>query len=215
MNADSLARAAADTARFAEPHLSKFGAAGLSPAQQEAFVRAVDSWHEFYLLAGTAAVTLVGLLFVALSFHLDTLLHESKAHLLASARLTFMNFVFVLILSLMFLIPDLGPGMIAIFTGMLCVIGTGFTIWNHWSHRRSRGATTHDGFLRRRLMLGYVGFAYGLTAVWQLLVHPSPLKLTGFVALVCVMLANAAGASWDLLVQVGKLRRAQEITEPK
>jgi len=58
------------------------GEGGLSPATLATLLGAIEHWHEFYLLAGTAAVTLVGLLFVALSFHLDTLLHESKTHLL-------------------------------------------------------------------------------------------------------------------------------------
>ena len=31
----------------------------------------VEHWHEFYLMTGTAAVTLAGLLFVAISLHVD------------------------------------------------------------------------------------------------------------------------------------------------
>ena len=34
------------------------------------FQTALSGWHDFYILAGTAAATLVGLLFVGLSLHL-------------------------------------------------------------------------------------------------------------------------------------------------
>jgi hypothetical protein len=35
----------------------------------EAFTQAVEGWHDFYLMIGTAAATLVGLLFVSLSLN--------------------------------------------------------------------------------------------------------------------------------------------------
>src|SRR5262249_34662541 len=59
-----------------------------------------DRWHEFYLMAGTAAVTLAGLLFVALSLHLDRLVDESHEHLLALARVTLVSFTMVLFASM-------------------------------------------------------------------------------------------------------------------
>src|SRR6187399_736541 len=93
--------------------------AGLT--QAEMVTHAIEGWHEFYLLAGTAAVTLVGLLFVALSFHLDALLHEQRAHLLHAARLAFMNFLFVLMLSLFFLIPLNTPQLLGVSIFVLSV----------------------------------------------------------------------------------------------
>ena len=69
------------------------------------WVEFIASWHEFYLMAGTAAVTLAGLLFVAISIHVDTLVHESREHLLALARLILFSYVGVMLLSLMMLVP--------------------------------------------------------------------------------------------------------------
>jgi len=42
------------------------------------FQAAVGGWHDFYLLAGTAAATLVGLLFVGLSLHLRIVIASSE-----------------------------------------------------------------------------------------------------------------------------------------
>ena len=44
------------------------------------FAEQLDRWHEFYLMAGTAAVTLMGLLFVAVSLHLDAVVRDDAAH---------------------------------------------------------------------------------------------------------------------------------------
>jgi len=49
-------------------------------ARSGTFAEWVHGWHEFYLMTGTAAVTLAGLLFVALSLHLDRLVEKNKVH---------------------------------------------------------------------------------------------------------------------------------------
>ncbi len=71
-----------------------------------ALYRALEGWHDYYLLAGTAAVTFMGLLFVSLSLHLERVTHESGRHLEATAREAFSSFLIVLFVSLMMLIPS-------------------------------------------------------------------------------------------------------------
>jgi hypothetical protein len=221
VSADTLTRVLADTSAAiqqggasAEGVWMRLGAHQMGPERLQAFVHAVEGWREFYLLAGTAAVTLVGLLFVALSFHLDTLLHESKAHLLSAARVTFMNFIFLLVLSLMFLVPNSGPGMLAIFTIAIGAIGLVFSLVSGWRNRRQLGPTGHEKFLRRRLTITNLAFLLTLLTGWLMLSDPRPVWLYNYVSLVCLLLGNGAGASWDLLVQVGRLRRSQE-TKPQ
>lgn len=173
----------------------------------------MEGWHEFYLLAGTAAVTMMALLYVALALHLDVLLHENKAHLLTHARQTLLSYIFVLVMSLMFLIPFQNARMIGITLTALGVVGLGVQIVTLMSSRRSARDGEHDRFLARRtrvLFVGYggifvIGLAIALTHVPYFTYY-----LVGFV---CMLLGNAAGSSWDLLVQVGKIKRAQEMKE--
>lgn len=174
----------------------------------ERVAASLEGWHEFYLLAGTAAVTLVGLLFVALSFHLDTLLHDHRAHLLAAARLAFMNFVFVLMLSLFFLIPHSSPLLLGVTCTVLSVFTLGLVLVAGWRSRMKSRATEHEKFLRRRYLIS--GFVMGISVVSSvsLVLEPRPTLLYDLVAVVCATLANAAGMSWDLLVQVGRIRKA-------
>jgi len=168
----------------------------------------LEKWHDFYLLAGTAAVTLVGLLFVALSFHLDTLLHDSKTHLLAAARMAFMNFIYVLLLSLFFLMPDappvaIGGGVLALSAVILC-----FLVWNAMHARHSAALTEHERFLRRRFAIAGLVLGISIVASINFLAEPRHIFLLQMVTVTAVMLANAAGMAWDLLVQVGRIRKS-------
>jgi len=61
-------------------------------------------WHDFYILAGTAAATLVGLLFVGLSLHLQIVVTTSEVRSLA--RVTLVNFAAVVFLALFMVIPE-------------------------------------------------------------------------------------------------------------
>ena len=64
----------------------------------------VQSWHDFYLVAGTASATLVGLLFVSLSLHLRAVLARPEVRGLA--RSTLANFALVLLVALVLVIPQ-------------------------------------------------------------------------------------------------------------
>ncbi|HEV2105589.1 MAG TPA: hypothetical protein VGU27_07635 [Candidatus Eisenbacteria bacterium] len=178
-------------------------------AQAEAFARAVQGWHEFYLLAGTAAATLVGLLFVSLSFHLDALLHESKAHLLRASQATFTYFVFVLVMSLMFLIPAQGPVFMGLWVAFDSVVFLGVTLHSMWKTRGVHDAHGHDRFMRRRQRAALIAFVFALGNSVALILEHDPLLLYNYVAPVCLLLGSAAGTAWDLLVEVGRLRRAE------
>lgn len=165
-----------------------------------------EHWHEFYLMAGTAAVTLAGLLFVALSLHLDRLVEESHEHLLALARVTLLSYTFVLFASMFMLVPATSKRQTAIMLGGMAIVGLG------WLIRLTRAARHHDeaGFsralMRRRLLPPIIGMLLMLlTAIGlgQGIVE----MLYAMVGSMCMILGNAAGTSWDLLVQIARHRR--------
>ena len=169
---------------------------------------ALEGWHDFYLLSGTASVTLAGLLFVSLSFNLEHLLHESRVHLLRFARNTMLTYVLVLILSLLMLVPHVPVAGIALEILVLGLILGGWSLFSlaGWM-RRDDTTFTRRHRLRRSLppivasllMLsaGY-GFGQGET---DGLVAMSPA--------VCLLLASAVWSSWDLLVGVARARRGE------
>ena len=73
------------------------------------FASAVDQWHDFYVMTGTVSATLVGLLFVSVSLHAELMPDPAATGALASARHTFGNFILILLIALVFVIPAQSP----------------------------------------------------------------------------------------------------------
>jgi len=73
----------------------------------EDFAAIIDEWHDFYMLAGSAAATLLGLLFVAVSLHIDTIAKTRKSSdVVEFARRTLSNFLVILAFAFIFVIPS-------------------------------------------------------------------------------------------------------------
>jgi len=166
----------------------------------------MDSWHEFYLMTGTAAVTLAGLLFVALSLHLEMLVEERYSAMLVVARSTLSSFVTVLVVSLMLLAPDLTMRL----TGVMLVTFVG--VFTLVSYRQMGNALKdhHEDFprqlLRRRLLAPIAGNLIMLLVGLALLAG-LPEMLFLMISVMCLLLANAIWSSWDLLVRIAQAKR--------
>lgn len=86
----------------------------------QTFSQAVADWHDFYLMVGQASATLVGLLFVSLSLNARLITGGSSAGPRTVAEQTFVNFLSVLLVAIVFLIPNPGPlelGLTLVFIG--------------------------------------------------------------------------------------------------
>jgi hypothetical protein len=84
------------------------------------FDTVLASWHDFYLLVGTGAFTLIGLMFVAVTFGAH--LMNQKNLVIARAFLdpTIIHFVQVLVISGIALVPGMGH---ELFGGLLVAVG--------------------------------------------------------------------------------------------
>lgn len=71
-------------------------------------------WHDFYLLIGTAAATLIGLMFVAASIGASYFNLERQAGLNAFLTPTVLHFTAVLIICLLALAPDHSAGSLSV-----------------------------------------------------------------------------------------------------
>ncbi|HYL39694.1 MAG TPA: hypothetical protein VET90_00135, partial [Candidatus Binatus sp.] len=70
------------------------------------FATLASSWHDFYLTAGAAAATLIGLLFVGLSINLDEFTSDDGTGVRLLGEQAFSNFVMVLLISFFALVPS-------------------------------------------------------------------------------------------------------------
>lgn len=168
----------------------------------------LERWHDFFLMAGTAAVTLAGLLFVALSLHLDRLVEESHEHLLALARVTLLSFTFVLFASMFMLVPLFRVQQHALMLAAVSIAGLFFTIRLSSSVRHHEEAGFSRGQMRRRTMVPIVGYVLWLFTALGLFFGIGEL-LYMMIGGVCMILGNAAGTSWELLVQIAKQKRVR------
>jgi len=186
----------------------------VSPADSlavEAFHHAVESWHEYYLLAGTAAVTLMGLLFVSLSIHLERVTHESGRHLEAMARGAFASFLIVLFVSLMMLTPavarrPLSVSLFAIglFRGLQTLVRLRAVV-------RATSALTR--FSLRTVVLRFAFSLIGsgmMVGAGLFLGRGAVEEGLSLIMVSCVfLLADAAKSSYELLVRTARERPAE------
>jgi hypothetical protein len=172
------------------------------------FKAVAESWHDFYVTAGAAAATLVGLLFVGLSINLDAVTAEEGSGLRLLAEQAFSNFVFVLLIALFVLIPNQDATSLTIELGIVGALGAARVArrWRSFGRRPDRfGGRNY--LLRRLGVPGLASVALILIAFW----FPRDALSAFFwlLGVVLIFLTSAADSSWDLLVEVGRERQGR------
>ena len=169
------------------------------------FLEMLERWHDVFLLTGTAAVTLIGLLFVSLSFNLDVILHESRAHLLALARQSFFGFIYVMLVSLFCLEPAWRPRTLGVTLIALGALLSLFWLRHLFDMRRG----DHSDIGRRTILLRAL---FGVLAATLLvlgglgMIRGAPDALHLVTLALIFLLATGARSAWDLLVRVGRVK---------
>jgi len=166
------------------------------------FGEQLEPWHDFYALAGTAAATLMGLLFVALSLRPEVMTDGGPVGLRAWAGQTMSNLIALLIISLFCLMPDLDYPTLAISLAIVAVLGLGRGL-----HRLVRTIEAHEpggwANLLWRLVLPISAYAV-VIAVAAAIAFESYEWVDSLVIAVFLLVSSAAGATWALLQEMGK-----------
>jgi hypothetical protein len=105
-----------------------------------------EAWVDFYLVAGPSAAVLIGLLFVALSINREAI--AAHAHFRGQARQTIYALVYVLVISLIVLVPDQADWVLG--AELLCGALLTFVVS---IPRQVRGMTTAHPTERRKFAL--------------------------------------------------------------
>jgi hypothetical protein len=171
------------------------------------FAALATSWHDFYLTAGAAAATLIGLLFVGISINLDEFTTEEGTGIRLLAEQAFANFVFVLVIALLVLMPEQDRPSMTLQLAIVGVLGT-FRIVRRAIVFRRRQADPFGGwrYVVRRLGLSALA-SVGLIGL-AVLVQSNPISaFYWLVGIILIYLTSAADSAWDLLIEVGRERR--------
>jgi len=87
----------------------------------------LEKWHDFFILVGTAAGTLVGLTFVAASIGAGLFTGKLKDVMGAFITPTIIHFSSVLFVCIVVMAPSLSSVSLAAFTGVIALIGIGYS----------------------------------------------------------------------------------------
>ena len=160
---------------------------------------AVSGWRDFFVIAGTASATLVGLLFVGLSLHLRIVLGRPDVRGLA--RVTLANFGLVLFVALFMVIPE-GQSSVAtqlIGSGLASLVITAPSLVSA-SRSQRRFMRPHHLLLR----FGLSGLSYlAVIGAGALLFSSFTPAFTWLVIATVALLFVSLRNTWDLLVTVG------------
>ena len=164
-----------------------------------------EAWHDFYMMAGSAAVTLVGLLFVALSLHVEILFRPEHRDFRVLAAEAFQGFLYVLITALLFLVPAQDPRFTALvyaIVNVVMLVRTAIRAPAFLSAHRAKGGPMSQ---RWRFFVPALAYMLALTAILQWLAGSANAGI-GLFSPLAMMLAASTRTSWDLLEYVGRAR---------
>jgi hypothetical protein len=168
------------------------------------FSQAVHEWQTFYQVAGTAAATLIGLLFVAVSIHIEIFTRKAITDIHHFAALTFNCFFYVLLIAMFFLIPRLSPLGLGIPLALLGLLGLVNAVIQQARSRKWQ--SVHQGMdLASRFNLPNLCLAC-LIVIAVCVMLGLTQSLYALVVVVILLLASAAQNAWTLLVQTDEAK---------
>src|SRR5713226_158555 len=106
-------------------------------------IEALRLWHDFYTLIGTAAATLVGLMFVAASIGAGVFTRAHQVGIRSFVSPTVVHFSLVLLLCLITSAPLRAPSALDALLVCLGLVGLGYCGWI-WRRMRKHGLSPTD-----------------------------------------------------------------------
>ncbi len=162
------------------------------------FQQVIQSWQIFYSTVAAAAATLTGLLFVSLSLNRDRLKGKAGRTTTDVARRTFGDFLYVIMLSLVFLVPHRLP--LSLCVALLALgLSRAVGIVREIGRRRSARRNFEGGpeLLRE---IGLPGIAsLGIVIAALLIASAQYDILYVLVGVIAALLVSACWNAWTLL----------------
>jgi hypothetical protein len=177
----------------------------------EAFTAAIAAWQLFYSLTGSAAFTLAGLVFVAVSINIGMFaLAGEQGDLAQFARQTLGNFLALMLISLIFLIPAQGPygiGIPLLFIGVIMMWRVAM-LWKRFEFGRKERRFLDTSLFRFELLIPHTVCYAMLIFISVELLYGNTDYLYGMTLVVLWLLYYGSLCSWFLMLRLAKL--AQE-----
>lgn len=164
------------------------------------FPELIKEWETFYLMIGTAAATLIGLLFVAVSINIDSFHRRASTGLHHFAALTFNCFFYTLLMAILFLVPGLSPMALGLPLSSLSVLGLANMLIQK-SRLQKAPSKRQTRRIANRFNVPIICLA-GLLIVSIGTIFQITLSLYSMIPIIIFLLASASQNAWALLVQI-------------
>jgi hypothetical protein len=154
-------------------------------------------WHDFFILIGTAAATLIGAMFVVVSIGIGILSRVRSAAIRVFLTTTVIHLSTVLFGCILVMVPVLEARFQAIIAGIAGIAGVAYSVHVFWGFRQHRGTVLSDWFWYAVFPL----IAYAALAVAAGLgLYDTAQGLDLFALLLTFMLVAGLRNAWDMLV---------------
>lgn len=179
------------------------------------FETALAPWHDFYVLVGTGSFTLVGLMFVAVTFGAHLVNKKNIEIARAFMDPTVLHFVQVALISCLVLVPAIKP---PVFGSLLAALGALSLVALSGFHRGLREAQRQFNDLELAdwisglfVPLGvYIGFLGCGVAFWM----GSPV-FGILAALTILILLNSIYSAWELILWLAVVSPSDPLPKKK
>jgi hypothetical protein len=168
----------------------------------------LEQWHEFFLLSGTAGVTLTGVLFIVISLGPSIIATENTTGVRAFISPNAVYFTTVLVVSNVLMAPDISQSLV----GWLLIVGAALSLLYLWSVKgpqrwRENGLSVLDWIWY--IGLPYLAYAIVLVAGVEVLRGGDEAMLL-IAGTMIFMLVIGIRNAWDLAVWMPMQERNPE-----
>jgi len=157
----------------------------------------IAPWHDFFILIGTAAATLIGAMFVVVSIGIGILSRDRSIAIRVFLSTTVVHLSTVFFGCVLAMVPVLTPRSQAIIAGVAGVAGIGYSLHVIWGFSQHRGTVLSDWFWYAAFPL--VAYAVLVMAA-GLGLDDTAEGLDLFAAVLTVLLVAGMRNAWDMLV---------------
>ena len=165
----------------------------------------LHAWHEFYLLVGTSAAALTGLLFVVVSIGPEIIANRPSSGVRAFVTPTMVYFATVLVVSAFMLMPHVRPAIVASLLLLGGLGGLGYLLWTGgYKQWRVSKLDREDGVWYVGLpVLSYLLVSAAAVAIWMGSAHGTVVLAVAMILLLVIGIRNA----WDLVIWMARQRK--------
>ena len=169
-----------------------------------AWLQQLQAWHEFYLLLGTSAAALTGLMFVVISIGPEVISGREASGVRAFVTPTVVYFTSALIVSGVMMMPRVDPVVLGVLLLLGSIAGLAYVFWTGVHRNWRENKLGWDDFIWYATLplLGYIVMLAAAIGIWMRGAF-GPYALAAAVMLLMVVgIRNA----WDLVIWFAQKR---------